>query len=390
MSRLFLSSQGSSLVARLVVINSKMSKGKLTSRFHFEETFDSDLNASSELTQLLSDDTICAETLWKMYNKARDLLPYKARMENLTWRMMFINQPYMRRGGQRVEQGQVEQAEQVEQVGKQKKKKAARAKPKKNADDVPKDVVMNDENEEFDYIEHIRKMSKDDLERDDSKKRPANFSPMITSSTYPKLYSNLSASLAQMNDHSHVHSGANNSDNANVSVNDNHNHNHNHNHSKNNNSDNNNSQLMLELQEHENAFAFSLDSYEQPSATNTQFSDSLHSLGTVSLFSHNKSNGVSIAGPRHSTTDLQHMSTSMESASPMATIGPSSILGIQNGGYGSHLHRESSLVSLPDYNRSQNNTPFSQTPLQPQHHKFASISGSSGAMGRISHCLRIL
>ncbi|GMF05487.1 unnamed protein product [Ambrosiozyma monospora] len=38
----------------------------------------------------LTDDN-SALALWKMYSKARASLPYRARMENLTWRLMFIN-----------------------------------------------------------------------------------------------------------------------------------------------------------------------------------------------------------------------------------------------------------------------------------------------------------
>ncbi|GMG55625.1 unnamed protein product [Ambrosiozyma monospora] len=38
----------------------------------------------------LTDDN-SALALWKMYSKARASLPYRARMENLTWRLMYIN-----------------------------------------------------------------------------------------------------------------------------------------------------------------------------------------------------------------------------------------------------------------------------------------------------------
>jgi len=42
------------------------------------------------LSQLLTSEYDHVENLWKLYNKARDSLPYNTRMENLTWRMMHL------------------------------------------------------------------------------------------------------------------------------------------------------------------------------------------------------------------------------------------------------------------------------------------------------------
>ena len=46
---------------------------------------------STPLSQVTSKEQEHIENIWKMYNHARHSLPYQKRMENLTWRMMFIN-----------------------------------------------------------------------------------------------------------------------------------------------------------------------------------------------------------------------------------------------------------------------------------------------------------
>ena len=50
-----------------------------------------DHSSSVNLSHLLLNEEESIEGLWKLYNKAKDSLPYKTRMENLTWRMMFLN-----------------------------------------------------------------------------------------------------------------------------------------------------------------------------------------------------------------------------------------------------------------------------------------------------------
>lgn len=69
-----------------------------------------------DIEKLLQDEN--SDQIWKLYSKAKDSLPYKSRMENLTWRMMYLNSH----------------------------------KPSKNLDPSA---------EEFDYIAHIKKMGQD-------------------------------------------------------------------------------------------------------------------------------------------------------------------------------------------------------------------------------------
>ncbi|CAH6723758.1 hypothetical protein CLIB1444_19S01244 [[Candida] jaroonii] len=68
-----------------------------------------------DIDKLLQDEN--SDQIWKLYSKAKDSLPYKSRMENLTWRMMYLNSH----------------------------------KPKN----------LDPSAEEFDYIAHIKKMGQD-------------------------------------------------------------------------------------------------------------------------------------------------------------------------------------------------------------------------------------
>ncbi|KAI5954946.1 GAT1 [Candida jiufengensis] len=67
------------------------SNSKSQPKFKFNLNKDSSTNNNSiKLSHLLSNEINNIENLWKLYNKARDSLPYKSRMENLTWRMMYL------------------------------------------------------------------------------------------------------------------------------------------------------------------------------------------------------------------------------------------------------------------------------------------------------------
>ncbi|KAI5964948.1 GAT1 [Candida margitis] len=59
-------------------------------KFNPKETHGGNNNSDINLSQLLTNEYDHVESLWKMYNKARDSLPYNSRMENLTWRMMHL------------------------------------------------------------------------------------------------------------------------------------------------------------------------------------------------------------------------------------------------------------------------------------------------------------
>lgn len=44
-----------------------------------------------DIQALINEDDAQSNHLWKLYNKGKESLPYKSRMENLTWRLMYIN-----------------------------------------------------------------------------------------------------------------------------------------------------------------------------------------------------------------------------------------------------------------------------------------------------------
>ena len=155
----------------------------------------------------MADEVENIEGLWRMYNKAKESLPYKARMENLTWRMMYITNKRLEVKKESIHIKMEHEAEIYE-----------------NSNNVPENSVspsLDPAAEDFDYVAHIRKMGQNNLENDagdseidinnddsnDSneavnfRKRPADFSPMITSHAGPGsitgIHSNLSMSLNQ-------------------------------------------------------------------------------------------------------------------------------------------------------------------------------------------------
>ena len=283
----------------------------LTSKFHFNLNDD---NANKTKSENPPEKGV-TENLWKMYSKARELLPYKERMENLTWRMMYVNNQQDYR-----------------------KVKEHKSEPDSSfsSSEVTSSSVSPDF-DEFDYKSHIQKMAQDNTSNstinsshnnnsNSTKKRPADFSPLITSS---KPHSNLSASLAAVK------------------------------------------KQPLESQfESDGAFSFQLDqmAFEGPALN---FSESFHSDSqsqTPILRGDSRSHTPSLASQgslimqmeNKANNNNNHMSSSFDShhssSFPLQTIGPSTILnGFSNG----HLERQnSSMVSLNEHFRSQSNTPF--------------------------------
>ncbi|KAG5420077.1 GAT1 [Candida metapsilosis] len=59
-------------------------------KFNPKDIIEGNTNNDINLSQLLTNEYDHVESLWKLYNKARDSLPYNTRMENLTWRMMHL------------------------------------------------------------------------------------------------------------------------------------------------------------------------------------------------------------------------------------------------------------------------------------------------------------
>lgn len=144
---------------------------RLVTRFHFNLNSSVNSQETSAAT-LLEEDSVAAELLWKMYNRAKDLLPYEARMKNLTWRMMFFGESMSR----------------VRRI-------AAHQPSAKSPKKTPLDPAADD----FDYVAHIRLMTNGKHPDSHSKKRAAEFSPLmqgVVPAAAHKPHSNLSASLA--------------------------------------------------------------------------------------------------------------------------------------------------------------------------------------------------
>lgn len=283
----------------------------LTSKFHFNLNDD---NTNKRKSENLPEKGM-TENLWKMYSKAREQLPYKERMENLTWRMMYVNN---------------------QQDYRKVKEHKSETESSFSSSEVTSSSVSPDF-DEFDYKSQILKMAQDNTSNstinsshnnnsNSTKKRPADFSPLVTSS---KPHSNLSASLAAVK------------------------------------------KQPLESQfEPDSAFSFQLDQMAfDGSALN--FSESFHSDSqsqTPTIGGDTRSHTPSLASQGSLIMQMEnkpnnnnnHMSSSFDShyssSSPLQTIGPSTIL---NGFANGHLERQnSSMVSLNEHFRSQSNTPF--------------------------------
>lgn len=116
-------------------------------------------------------DTLSPNSLWLMYKNARNLLPYRARMENLTWRMMFVNRRQPPSPHHHL--GDFLTTPLLDQLGVENKL------PDPAADD-------------FDYVAHIRRMGHED--RAHSRKRPAPVLPLVLAQA---RHLNLSAALKE-------------------------------------------------------------------------------------------------------------------------------------------------------------------------------------------------
>lgn len=103
-----------------------------------------------------------AKLLWLMYKNARNLLPHRTRMENLTWRMMFINRrrQQLQNGPQR-SLGDFLITPLLDHLGFDHKL-------------LPADPVADD----FDYVAHIRRMGHDEINQV-PRKRPAPVLPFL-------------------------------------------------------------------------------------------------------------------------------------------------------------------------------------------------------------------
>lgn len=337
---------------------------KLSSKFRFNLSSN---ESQTDISSLLIDDESFAESLWKMYRRAKDLLPYRTRMENLTWRLMFINNK--RPEVLRLEKQQAAASASSSDSrsfrrsidstnspllahsffpGETKLKFDARsnarqAERKRNQfRDIGSELGMNSgiskagfnslssdpTADDFDYVAHIRKLGQEkEASLSNTKKRPAEFLPLM-SSLNPM--SNLSSGLAASFNHDHRESMT---DAENV---------------------------------HPSSFSFNLDPLAfEALPTNSNFSDSSpltsNSLTNSTVLPQSEHFGHTFSQTHSQDGDENGISGSYDSkymsATPMTTIGPATIL----NNYGNnHLARdEESYVSLVDQFRSQSNTPFS-------------------------------
>ncbi|RLV90281.1 Transcriptional regulatory protein GAT1 [Spathaspora sp. JA1] len=157
-------------------------------KFKFKETSNGKNPTSNNnitLSQLIQTEPENIEALWKMYNKGKETLPYRSRMENLTWRMMYITN-----------------ASAYDHVDSSVGNTAATSTNHTNNNQQEEDYIadnsrLDPDAEDFDYVAHIRKIGEDHYRHSQpsgsgssnssstasNKKRPANFSPMLSSST---------------------------------------------------------------------------------------------------------------------------------------------------------------------------------------------------------------
>lgn len=179
----------------------------------------------SLLSALLQGEEFEIENVWKMYHRAKESLPYKQRMENFTWRMMFVNA----RRGHNLRSGHKESMAHLVDFNEMMPSGISRGikliqEPKQETAELKSSVTpflpsstysptLDPSADDFDYVAHIRRMGG---QRDHQhpttdnsahtsnpqRKRPAEFSPMMMAfqtGTDDNVPSNLSMSLRKAN-----------------------------------------------------------------------------------------------------------------------------------------------------------------------------------------------
>ncbi|QEO24155.1 hypothetical_protein [Candidozyma auris] len=132
-----------------------------------------------------------AKSLWSMYKNAKNLLPYRTRMENLTWRMMHT---VGQKSNNLSHISELLSSPLLNHPGLQDYNKAEESSPSLSRTDPG--------HEEFDYVAHIRRIGRDyentssscgrlpskpssssgkagSVSSDASRKRPNPFSPVV-------------------------------------------------------------------------------------------------------------------------------------------------------------------------------------------------------------------
>ncbi|RCK55722.1 Transcriptional regulatory protein GAT1 [Candida viswanathii] len=321
---------------------------------------------SLKLSLLLTHEVDNIESLWKMYNRARESLPYQARMENLTWRMMYINNKSIFTNNKSAIPGI------------------------HHDDNSIVEEILDPTGEEFDYVAHIRKIGQNsnnnannnDIDENDdltssaggmtsisTRKRPAPFSPMIQPEkpAISLLSEQLHHHQQQQQQQQHY---------------------------------NNFNQVHPETVESlSSAFEFSLDplAFEGPNQNFQEFHpqhDSVHSSYNekplfddfLHHYNHETSTSISsslstvvptstqltMTSPQNinnSNHQARFNSTVSITAMAPATATPNSLL------------RQESMISLPEFNHNNSLRSMSHTPLQSQ---FSSSLTESSSFGGIT------
>lgn len=170
---------------------------------------------SQNLANLMMEDETDVDGIWRMYNRAKDSLPFKNRIENLTWRMMYLRQKETDEDNTHPDATDDNGNNKYSNLILYNKSSSASLHGDDNIAESNMNMLRNSTSnspnlnpvaDEFDYVAHIRKMGQVDNANEsnnssagtNTKKRPAPFSPAAgPQSAQPSLQSNLSLSLKQ-------------------------------------------------------------------------------------------------------------------------------------------------------------------------------------------------
>lgn len=126
-----------------------------------------------DIQSLINDDGSQSNHLWKLYHKGKESLPYKSRMENLTWRLMYINNhkdkldPELRQSYQNQDLSNPYNPNPSNQYQDQNLDMfghdhfgldSHNPHIKSDSNDNPIELILDPSADEFDYIAHIKKM----------------------------------------------------------------------------------------------------------------------------------------------------------------------------------------------------------------------------------------
>ncbi|KAG7192015.1 uncharacterized protein KQ657_002623 [Scheffersomyces spartinae] len=196
---------------------------------------DNSLPSTVGIKDILQDDDSSVEAMWKIYMKAKDLLPWKERMENLTWRLMYMESDHQKHQHQQEEQEPpynlmyIDLHQDVNHTTSSsldiisssinnnviynsplKQQQQQHQQQQRHALDQDFEMKEPDDifEEEFDYASHIKKLGQEVID-DISPRKRSGTSPQTSQTTPPKT-SNLSMSLRGLLGQQNNHNNPNN------------------------------------------------------------------------------------------------------------------------------------------------------------------------------------